>query len=534
MSSNMRRSIKNIATGLLAGLIASLAMTLVMALARYLLGIATPAELFGDRIAPTFNPGEFLQLLQQFGGYNELKQAGVSSVLAGQIVVGTLGGALYAYIVERNKSAGRVWHYGISLRGLIFASVFVGLFWVVSLIVLWPVLETSYLGFPPAWAARANIAGLLIAYACYGAALLFVYRFMTSSEHIKERAPASKAPAMGLPIKRRIFIASSAGLVVAAATAALLYKLFQLATFSYDGKQYIGPDVQPITPAEDFYTVTKNVIDPDVAKTVWRLEVTGMVERPIDYSYEDLRALPVTTQETTLMCISNWVGGGLMSNAVWKGIPLRHLIEAAGPRPGVVEVMFRAVDGYTDTIPFEKAMDPSTFVAYEMNDAPLAQSHGFPARILVPGMYGEKSVKWVTRIELVDHDAKGFYEQQGWGPDFVVPTRSRFDFPYYDQAIKFQPVVTLKGIAFGGDRGVSRVEVTTDGGGAWTEAKIVYPGSRLTWALWSYDWRPAQPGEYKLIVRATDGAGALQIADDRSTVPQGATGYHRVTVRLEA
>ncbi|HEX5732212.1 MAG TPA: molybdopterin-dependent oxidoreductase [Blastocatellia bacterium] len=516
MSSNIWRSIKSLATGLLAGFIAALVMTFVMLVLRYLLGLATPAELFGDRIAPTFNPGEFLQLLQQFGGYNELKQAGAGSVLAGQIVVGTLGGLIYASLAGRGR------------RGFIFACVFVGLFWIVSLIVLWPVLETSYLGLPPAWATITNATGLLLSYVSYGAALLFAYRFMTSNEPIKERAITA-----GPPIKRRVFIASTAGVAVAAATFGLLYKLFQIATFSYDGKQYIGPEVQPITPTEDFYTVTKNVIDPEVARSVWRLEVTGMVEQPRDYSYADLRALPVTTQETTLMCISNWVGGGLMSNAVWRGVPLRSLIEAASPRAGVVEVMFRAVDGYTDTIPYEKAMEESTFVAYEMNEAPLTQTHGFPARIVVPGMYGEKSVKWVTRIELVDHDAKGFYEQQGWGPDFVVPTRSRFDFPYYDQEIKFQPAITLKGIAFGGDRGVSRVEVSTDGGRAWNEARIDYPGSRLTWALWSYDWRPASAGEYKLVVRATDGTGAPQIAEDRSTVPQGATGYHRVTVRLE-
>ena len=513
--SNIWRSIKIIATGLLAGLIAALVMTCVMLLLRYLLGLATPAELFGDRIAPTFNPGEFLQLLQRFGGYNELKQTGAGSVLAGQMAVGVLGGAIYAFLAYRGR------------RGFIFVCVFVALFWAASLIIFWPTLETSYLGFTPAWATVANIIGLLISYASYGAALMFAYRFMTSNGQVNERAPAG-----GTPVKRRVFIASAAGAAVAAATFGMLYKLFQLATFSYDGKQYIGPEVQPITPAEDFYTVTKNVIDPDVARSVWRLEVAGMVDRPRDYSYEELRALPVTVQESTLMCISNWVGGGLMSNAVWKGVPLRSLIEAAGPRAGVVEVMFRAVDGYTDTIPFEKAMEQSTFVAYEMNDAPLTQTHGFPARILVPGMYGEKSVKWVTRIELVDHDAKGFYEQQGWGPDFVVPTRSRFDFPYYDQAVKFQPSITLKGIAFGGDRGVSRVEVSTDGGRAWSEAKIDYAGSRLTWALWSYDWRPTGAGDYKLVVRAADGTGALQSAEDRSTVPQGATGYHRVTLQL--
>ena len=124
------------------------------------------------------------------------------------------------------------------------------------------------------------------------------------------------------------------------------------------------------------------------------------------------------------MCISNRIGAGLMSNAVWQGVRLRDLLEASRPLPGAVEVFLNGADAYTDTFAFEKAMDPTTIVAFAMNGEPLPQRHGYPARVVVPGLYGEKNVKWVTRIEVVDYDAKGFYEQQGWGPNFVIPTRS--------------------------------------------------------------------------------------------------------------
>nr|MBA3240986.1 molybdopterin-dependent oxidoreductase [Acidobacteriota bacterium] len=301
--------------------------------------------------------------------------------------------------------------------------------------------------------------------------------------------------------------------------------------------QYKGADVQAVTPNERFYVVTKNVVDPDVSPSLWRLEVTGLVEQPQTFRFEDLTAMPAITQETTLRCISNEVGGGLMSNAVWKGVSLRSLIERAKPRQGVVEVMLHGVDNYTDTFAFEKALDPTTLVVYEMNGQPLAQNHGYPVRVIVPGLFGEKNVKWVTRIELVDYDAKGFYEQQGWGLNFVVPTTARFDVP--DDKQKFKQAmaaagVMLKGVAHAGNRGVSKVEVSVDDGKTWNEAKIDYAKSPLAWVLWSYDWRSNQAGEYKLVVRATDGNGEVQTDKERSTVPEGATGYHKITAHIEA
>lgn len=143
------------------------------------------------------------------------------------------------------------------------------------------------------------------------------------------------------------------------------------------------------------------------------------------------------------MCISNPIGWGLISNAVWTGVPMRVLLEEAGARDDAVEVVLHGADGYSDTFSFEKAMEPTTLVAYRMNGEELPQRHGFPARIIVPGLYGEKNVKWVTRIEVVDHDAKGFYESQGWGPDFTVPNRSRIDGPSLRDPIRAGAPIAL-------------------------------------------------------------------------------------------
>jgi DMSO/TMAO reductase YedYZ molybdopterin-dependent catalytic subunit len=516
-------------TGLLAGLIGVLAMTLTMSLLRWWAGVPSPAELLGDRMAPTFTAGEFLGLLQRVGGYNQLKQLGVGSVLAGQTLVGLLGGLVFAIIESRRQGSDDMEFApsAISRPGRLFVIGLVLGFWFVTLIALWPVLGASFIGLVPVVAGIATALGALVSYSTYGFALVFAHGVITGRRLIRSEDNTSAATG------RRALLSGGAAALLVVAVGAVFYRLFRLATFSYDGRQYIGPDVEAITPNDQFYTVTKNVIDPRIARPLWRLEVIGMVDRPRSYTFDDLASLAAVTQETTLMCISNWVGGGLMSNAAWRGAPLRRLIEEAGPRPGIVKVLFRAADGYTDTITYEKAMESTTLVAYEMNRAPLPDKHGYPVRVIVPGMFGEKNVKWITRIELVDRNAKGFYEQQGWGPNFTVPTRARFDFPYYDQTIPFTPDVALKGIAFGGDRGVSRVEVSIDGGGTWQDARIDYQAGRLSWVLWKYDWRPQGPGEYKLAVRATDGTGEVQSSEDRGTVPEGATGYHRVTLRLE-
>ncbi|HEX8078405.1 MAG TPA: molybdopterin-dependent oxidoreductase, partial [Chthoniobacterales bacterium] len=307
------------------------------------------------------------------------------------------------------------------------------------------------------------------------------------------------------------------------------------ATFSYDGTQYKGRVVQAITPNDEFYCVTKNVVDPRVNADLWRLEVTGLVQTPQTYRLDRLKSLPAVEQETTLMCISNGLDAGLMSNAKWKGVPMKTLLAAASPTTGATKVRLHGVDNYTDTFPLEKALDPTTLVVYEMNGVTLPDRHGFPARVIVPGYFGEKHVKWITRIEVADETAVGFYEKQGWGPDFIVPTRSRIDQPDHESTFPVAAAangIAVRGVAFGGDRGISRVEVSVDDGGSWQEAKLDYPGTKLTWALWSYDWRPAAAGDFTVVVRATDGEGVVQEWDEERPFKSGTTGFHKIVVHV--
>ncbi|MEP6809721.1 MAG: molybdopterin-dependent oxidoreductase, partial [Chthoniobacterales bacterium] len=229
----------------------------------------------------------------------------------------------------------------------------------------------------------------------------------------------------------------------------------------------------------------------------------------------------------------NGLDAGLMSNAMWKGVPLRALLEAAGASPEARKVKLFGVDNYADTFPIEKALDQTTLIAYEMNGERLPQRHGFPARAIVPGYFGEKHVKWITRIEVAGEEAEGFYEKQGWGPDFIVPIRTRIDQPGSEDWMALADLrgpVLVKGVAFGGDRGISRVEFTSDNGATWTEARLDYPGTRLTWALWSFPWQPDRAGTYVLSARATNGDGKVQELDPARPFKSGTSGFHQITV----
>jgi DMSO/TMAO reductase YedYZ molybdopterin-dependent catalytic subunit len=361
--------------------------------------------------------------------------------------------------------------------------------------------------------------------------LVLGFDFLTNRGQGNAATPAEFSPHLG----RRAFLLGTFGLLLAGGGAAIARKLFQIATFSYDGTQYKGEDVQPITPNDQFYCVTKNVIDPRVDGGLWHLEVSGLVQYPHTYRLLDFKGMEQVDQETTLMCISNGLDAGLMSNAIWRGVRLGDLLHAASPLPGAARVRLHGVDNYTDTIPLDKAMATTTLVALMMNGVELPDRHGFPARAIVPGYFGEKHVKWLTRIELTKADAKGFYETQGWGPNFIVPTRSRIDIPYNETWIKVADAtkgVPVKGVAFGGDRGISRVEFSSDDGESWDEAKIDYPGTKLSWALWSFNWEPDEADDYTLVVRATDGDGRAQEYEEGREFTSGITGFHKIVVHV--
>lgn len=527
--------------GLLAGATAAILLTLVQLGMRSWLGISPPQEMIPDRLAPAIGIERFLQSLRDFGGYTEAKQFGIRAGLTGVFVAGTLIGGLYAWFTERGRTTAKHWRGPGSPRGIAFIAIAGMTLWIGSMVFLAPTLDTNFRGLPPRQAEVATAFGYFVAYAIYAAAVVAIYDFLTRPAVVS--AEPNVAPVDHLIGRRTVVAAALAGAFVLPAIA-LFQRLRDFTTFSYDGRINSGADLDPITSNEAFYTVTKNVIDPEINTDVWGLHVGGLVDNPRTYRHEDLAAFDPVEQETTLMCISNRISAGLFSNAVWTGVPLATLLEEAGVDDSAVEVVLRGADGYTDTFSIEKAMEPTTLVAWQMNGDNLPRIHGFPVRAIVPGMYGEKNVKWLTGIEVVDHDVQGFYEEQGWGPDFTVPTRSDFFAPRVARGgggFVFQDEfdagrrVTLRGRAFAGDEGISKVEVTTDDGETWNEAEKTYESTPRVWVFWEYAWTPERAGDYNLIVRAYDGNGELQETERRESFPrEGDTGLHRVTATVLA
>jgi DMSO/TMAO reductase YedYZ molybdopterin-dependent catalytic subunit len=507
------------ADGFLAGLIAAMAMTTVMLLLASL-GVATPLTIIGDSLSVFIPPGPFLSLMGRVGGYNHLKQLGVGCAIGGQLLFGAIGGAIYGVVMRRDVfRAATAWT----------VSIFVLLPMGAIAVLLWPLLGTSYRGLPIGVARLITLIGFGLSVLVFERVLVHGFQFLAS------RKPEDAASEFSPVIGRRGLILGGIGLLIAGGGAGLVRRLYRAATFSYDGTQYKGRIVQPITPNDLFYCVTKNVVDPRVNVHLWHLEVNGLVQNPATYRLQDLKGFPIIEQETTLMCISNGLDAGLMSNAVWKGVALRDLMDPAAPLSQAARVRLHGVDNYTDTFPLEKALDPSTLIAFEMNGVPLPHRHGYPARAIVPGYFGEKHVKWLTRVELAPADAKGFYERQGWGPDFIIPTRSRIDVPDHESKFPIRELsggIEVKGVAFGGDRGISRVELSLDDGQTWNEAKIYYSGGDLAWSLWKYDWQPEKAHDYTLIVRATDGEGDVQQWEQDRGPFSGVTGFHKIVVHL--
>ena len=288
----------------------------------------------------------------------------------------------------------------------------------------------------------------------------------------------------------------------------------------------------PITPNEDFY-VTSYRSPPTIRLHSWSLSLKGLVERPITLTYEELLQAPAVSRIVTLECVGNTVGGEFISTAEWTGVPLRSLLEESGISPDAYDVVFRAADGFSDSIRVDRAMLGDVIIAHQMNGVPLPEGHGFPARAIVPGHYGMKSVQWLTEIEVVAQDYKGYYQQKGWTEDAIVKTMTRIDVPGHGSTLKGLQQ-KIEGIAFAGVRGIRLVEISTDGGNRWSSASLAAPLSPEAWILWSYDWTVPAPGRYTLLVRATDGTTSLQTSTEREPSPEGATGLHEITLTVEA
>ena len=289
----------------------------------------------------------------------------------------------------------------------------------------------------------------------------------------------------------------------------------------------ISPEV---TAVGDFYTVSKNVIDPSVAVGGWRLKIDGLVDNPIELTYDQLTALPASDGYYTLMCISNEIGGELWGNAAWRGVKLKYLLEQAGVHTDAFKAVFSAADDYKDSVHLDRALHPDALLAWEMNGAPLKREHGYPARLLIPGIYGMKNVKWLTGITIVANDFKGFWQNQGWDDAAPYQTESRFDVPHSRDTLTAGPL-SLGGVAFAGDRGISSVEVSTDGEKTWLPAQVKPGLSPYTWQLWRADIN-VDKSVRDIRVRATDGQGKPQTREQNDPFPSGATGYDTIRVAV--
>ena len=400
------------------------------------------------------------------------------------------------------------------------------------------------LGDRPSLAVTAAAASL--AYGILLAGLLDVPLAVRGTDGSSAPAPGPAAPGPS----RRAFLGRALALVgggsLALSGAALLGRLvatFPVPSFRAPEARTTLVDAWGVTPAvtplDDFYVVAKGTAAVPVDATAWRLAIDGLVERPAALTIDEVRAFPRVEGYRTLQCISNPVTehGPYIGNQRWGGVRLRDVLATVGVRPEARWVLWRAADGYTESLPLDVALDERTWLVDEMGPpgTVLTAEHGFPLRVLIAGRYGMKQPKHLVGIVLSAEDEPGYWVERGWDRDAVVRTYSRIDAPRDGETLVAGMPVTVYGVASAGDRGISRVEVSADAGATWLAAELQPPGNGtgdLTWVRWraALPLRPERGAEVELRVRATDGAGAVQPAGIEPPLPSGATGHHRVRV----
>lgn len=361
---------------------------------------------------------------------------------------------------------------------------------------------------------------------------------------LEVRTPASEPEPVGGLTRRAALVGGMTGVVALAALAASgLVVAGRIAAGSAGARATsrrapapggFGP-TPAVTPLEDHYVVAKGLTPPTVDAASWRLVVDGLVAKPIELTLDGVRALTHATATRTLLCISNPVleFGRYAGTQLWTGTAVAAVLDAAGgPLPDARHVAWASADGYTESIPLDVALDPRSMLAWGMgaDGAPLPVEHGFPLRVLLPGRYGMKQPKWLTRITLVAEDVGGFWEQRGWDREAVVRTWSRIDDPLDGDQVPAGVPLPVFGVAFAGERGVGAVEVSPDDGRTWVAAELEAPASPLAWVRWRATVPPPAAGPVLLRVRATDGTGALQSETPEPPLPRGASGWLQVRV----
>ncbi len=296
----------------------------------------------------------------------------------------------------------------------------------------------------------------------------------------------------------------------------------------------ISPFITPISPKNEFYRIDTALTVPQVDPDNWRLRITGLVDNPYELTYHDIRAMRLSDYVITLSCVSNRVGGNLVDNAVWTGVPLNVLLQRAGVQRGAQQLVGRSVDDFTAGFPTTAAYDGrNAILAIGMNNEPLPTRHGFPARIVVAGLYGYVSaVKWLEEIHLTTWDGfDGYWVPRGWSKRGPIKTQSRIDVPGRNADLKVGQMTSVAGIAWAPTRGIRRVEVKI-GGEDWAPCRLGEAVGDESWVQWHREWTPATTGRHDIQVRATDGTGTTQGSYRIPSKPNGAEGHHTITVNV--
>lgn len=302
-------------------------------------------------------------------------------------------------------------------------------------------------------------------------------------------------------------------------------------TLDQPGTDQIEGITPYLTPVDDFYRIDTALRVPVVDVDTWRLRITGKVDQELVLSFDDLLARPLVERPITIQCVSNEVGGDLVGTAMWRGVLLRDLLAEAGVGDGVEQVMTESVDGFTAGFPIDAALDGrDALVVVGMDGRSLPAEHGFPVRLVVPGLYGYVSAtKWLSELRLTTWDEEGYWIPRGWSREGPIKTMSRIDVPRSGATVPPGQAV-IAGVAWAPTRGIVRVQVRVDEG-RWQDATLGPTASEDTWIQWFLPW-DATPGEHELQVRATDADGDVQTGDVRPPAPDGATGYDTVRVRV--
>ncbi len=529
----------------LAGMIAGMGMTITMVIL-LLLGVTqrSLANFVSDKIAALAGPGVTEFFIQTVGALG--KEMLFLAVLIGQVIVGGLLGLAFGAITGRTTAQAKVWRNSFILS--------TG-FWLVFIGLLFPILDLGLLG---STLGNDQISTLIISFMLFqlfGLIFGYSYLYLVPTEKIQasgeiitaepvvatlsdgELESGTAVEDRRLRTNRRRFVGLVSGAFALVVGAAIGTKAFGPALSEYRGTlgdlKADGTLEGEITPTEHFYQVSKNAFNPKVDGAGWQLEIKGRVNKAVSFTLADLNKMAQVSVYHTLTCISNPVGGDYIGNAKWTGVPFKQLLEQAGVGQGVSRVVFTSADGYQDSITIQKAMESNTILALQMNDAPLTNDHGFPARMLIPNIYGMKNAKWLTSVSLIEGDFEGFWQKQGWDNDATIHTESYIVAPADTSTVKAGEKVMLKGVAFAGSRKIEKVEISFDNGQHWMEATSKERLGQNAWTLWRMEWTPqaGQPKNYVLKVRATEEGGKVQSPQKLDPFPSGSAGYHTISIQ---